>query len=233
MKENQKFNKSLLPRCGGRLTIQEAADGMNAAIQNAARLIRDAEILFQNERYATALSLSILAIEESGKVTIIRFLLACPDDQIKSAWKDYRNHRAKNVAWILPDLVRNGARTLGGLREAANRDGEHTAILDLLKQVGFYTDFVGKRNWIKPDEVIEKDITESILQVAKTLSKDREITTEEMRLWLKNVGPDSEYGLTKAGLDAYFSEAVQAGIVDDDSKTTKKFIYDDVVAVDE
>lgn len=223
--------KEMLPRCGGKPSVEEITDGMNAALGNARRLIRDAELLFENERYPSALSLSILSIEEAGKIPILRNLLTCPNDRAKELWKDYRSHRAKNTAWVVPQLVQNGARTLYGLREALNAAGEHTAILDILKQISFYTDFVGKRNWTKPADVIDKNLAQTILQTAKILVKDGEVTLEENQLWIKHLGPNSLRGMSQAGLADYFLEARERGLVNHDSDLVMKFIYGGVSEV--
>ena len=92
------------------LTIEQVAAGMNAATANARRLAQDARALLASGRFPTAASLAALSIEESGKVVILRrFLTAGPDD-IKGLWKEYRSHTKKNINWILPQLVAQGAR---------------------------------------------------------------------------------------------------------------------------
>ena len=98
--------------------------------------------LFDADGYATAAALSILAIEESGKVSILRGLSMAPDEESRrQLWKDYRSHRSKNVTWILPELAAKGARTLDELRPATDKDAEHTVTLDNLKQLSLYTDY--------------------------------------------------------------------------------------------
>lgn len=51
----------------GPLSSTEIAAGMNAARENTNRLAKDAKLLFEQERYPSALALAILAIEETGK----------------------------------------------------------------------------------------------------------------------------------------------------------------------
>lgn len=53
--------------------LEEKIDVRNLDVicQNAERLLDDAEILFKLGRYPTAISLSILSIEESGKYTLL------------------------------------------------------------------------------------------------------------------------------------------------------------------
>lgn len=56
------------------LNESEIVDGMNFAQQNANRLLSDAEKLFEFESYPSAYSIAVLAIEEAGKITILRKL---------------------------------------------------------------------------------------------------------------------------------------------------------------
>ena len=91
--------KGKLSRYGGRLTPAQIADGMNAAIRNARRLANDARTLLDLERYPTAASIAVLSIEESGKVSILRhFAMARDLPSCREIWREYRNHRSKNVA---------------------------------------------------------------------------------------------------------------------------------------
>ena len=46
-------------------------EGQYVILANAERLLYDAELLFKNERYASASSLAILALEEIGKIYLI------------------------------------------------------------------------------------------------------------------------------------------------------------------
>lgn len=102
----------------GELNPKTAAEGIKLAYENALKLLGDAEILYENNRFERCVSLSILAIEESGKSTIIRsLLLAEAPEQLKKEWKNYRRHTEKNLAWILPELVSKGAKTLDDLKK--------------------------------------------------------------------------------------------------------------------
>lgn len=155
------------------LSYSQIADGMNAACENARRLVEDAQILFDSQRYPSAVFIAILAIEESGKIAILRELATVRDGKaLKAAWKLYRSHTRKNVAWILPDLVSNGARKLEEFDQIFNPQGDHQEILDNLKQIGFYTDCLGMGHWSVPTELVGEGIAKSILHVAQILLKD-------------------------------------------------------------
>ena len=148
--------EQLLDRYVGTLSASEISEGMNVAIRNARRLASDAKILLEASRHPTAASVATLSIEEAGKVSILRSLVTARDNkEIKSIWREYRSHRAKNTMWILPDLAAKGAHQLMHLGEAVDKDGEHTAVLDAVKQIGFYTDCYGDRHWSMPSEVVD------------------------------------------------------------------------------
>jgi AbiV family abortive infection protein len=95
-----------LNQYAGRLTVQQAAEGIAVALRNAYSLVRDAELLLQHGRHARATALAILAIEEAGKVPIIRaILLARTEAELRDEWRAYRSHTKKNVLYILPELI--------------------------------------------------------------------------------------------------------------------------------
>jgi hypothetical protein len=64
----------------GKLSPKQAAEGMNAAAQNAKRLCEDAQLLFEARKFPTACALAILSIEESGKLPFLREI-ACVKDK--------------------------------------------------------------------------------------------------------------------------------------------------------
>jgi len=205
MKQNARSKKPLTP-FNGQLSPQGVANGINAAIKNAGRLLADAELLARSGRYASACAMAVLSIEESGKPSVLRRLAIAKDDAAaKALWRDYRNHRAKNAAWIIVDLARRGARTLRDLAPIYDPESDHPAILDAIKQCGFYTDSYASDSWSIPEEVIDEELSTQILLAAKILLSDKTVTTREIELWIEHVGAD----LSKAGLHGYF-RAIQA-----------------------
>ncbi len=136
--------------------------------------------------------LAILAIEELGKVQIIKRIVLHGDDpkQLKDAWKEYRSHRAKNVMWILPKLASEGATTMMQLRPATEIDGDHTAMLDSVKQLSIYTDcFTEKGRWSEPGEGMDAAFAPAIIATAKVLSRQSETSVRELELWVECVAP--------------------------------------------
>ena len=204
----------------GELNPKTAAEGIKLAYENALSLLSDAELLFQNGRFERCVSLSILAIEESGKSTIIRALLLADDSiRLRKEWKNYRKHTEKNLAWILPDLINNGAKTLEDLKKIFDPKSEHGQILDDLKQLSFYTDIFSSAKWSSPTKVIDKALATMIFSSAQAIVKiDRVLTTErELELWVKHLKPvqQMEINKMKQALTDCYVEAAALGLIED------------------
>ncbi|MBN7804705.1 AbiV family abortive infection protein [Agrobacterium rosae] len=205
---------SSLTQYKGPLTSRQAAEGIALARRNAARLIADAELLLKNGRHPSASALAILAIEELGKVQAIKTIVLAGDAaMLKAAWKDYRNHRAKNVQWILPKLAAEGARTLEQVRPAADPAGDHTALLDSVKQLSFYTDSYGESGrWSEPVEAVDPNLAVSILSTAQVLNRQTETTERELELWITIVGPHYNRPSMVAALLNFQNQLFQEGL---------------------
>jgi AbiV family abortive infection protein len=115
----------------GYLDCAQVAEGINAANANARRLATDAQTLLDVGSHASAASLAALAIEESGKVSILRAIVLADDENaLKSEWKRYRSHTSKNCHWIFADLVAKGAKHLNDLLPIYDEASNHPIILD-------------------------------------------------------------------------------------------------------
>jgi AbiV family abortive infection protein len=93
------------------------------------------------------------------------------------------------MAWQLPQLTANGGRSLDDLRPLVDTGSDHPHILDRLKQIGFYTDCLGKARWSEPDKVIDENLARMLVQTADLLAKARDVTVREIELWVKHIKP--------------------------------------------
>ena len=219
--------KGQLSQYNGRLTSPQIADGMNAAIRNARRLADDARTLLDLGSYPTAASLAVLSIEERGKVSILRHLAMVRDPaHCRKVWRDYRNHRSKNVAWILPDLVARGARNLESLRLATEPDAKHTAVMNNVKQIGFYSDCLGYAHWSEPDKVVDARLAEILVKIADLYATNDHITTREVKLWIAHLGP--VYGAPlkcmKEALVDWYRAMGEAGLLNENDTSMEEFV---------
>lgn len=174
----------------GTLTANEVADGINAALRNAKRLAADAKILLDAKRYPSAASMAALSVEESEKVsTLCAMCLSRSKGELLGAWKDYRTHHPKNTAWILSELVQKGARHLSEFKDATDVQGEAVEVLDMLKQLGFYTDSYRKGFWTEPSAMIDSTIAKTLVEIAENMCAKAEVSPREIELWVEHVGP--------------------------------------------
>lgn len=212
----------------GPLSPGQVAAGINAASANARRLVDDAERLLQAGRHPSAASLATLSIEESGKVSVLRELaLARTDAEAAEAWRSYRSHTKKNVAWLFPSLVASGARNLEDFRPLFDSGSDHPFLLDQVKQIGFYTDCLGEVHWSTPQEVIDESLAGTLVRIARILARDRVVTVEEIELWVKYIGPVWKGPLEwmKKALAEWHAELVRRKLADGDAGDMTRFLW--------
>ncbi|PKV49591.1 AbiV family abortive infection protein [Aquimarina sp. MAR_2010_214] len=203
-----------------KLDAKSASEGIQLAKENAKSLLIDAELLFENGRFERSVSLAILSIEESGKSSIIRTILITDDPkELKKEWQNYRKHTAKNLSWILPELVTKGARNIENFRPIFDSQSDHGQILDNLKQLSFYTDVFLSKKWSIPKNVIDKEIAEMILLSARILTDKGDndgIDSEEgLKLWIKHIKPVWQTSMSKMkyAIIGCYKEAAELGII--------------------
>ncbi|UII81514.1 AbiV family abortive infection protein [Flagellimonas sp. CMM7] len=203
-----------------RLDPKTASEGIRLAIENADSLVKDAQLLFDNNRYERCVAIAILSIEEAGKSSIIRSMLLTDDKkELSNNWKRYRRHTEKNLAWIMPELYAKGARKIDDLKWLYNKESSHGQTLDNLKQLSFYTDIFSSKKWSSPSNVIDKELAEQILKSARILAKKHPIginSEEGLKLWVKHLKPVYKKDLLemKQALINCYCEAEELGIIE-------------------
>lgn len=178
----------------GHLTAAQVAEGMNAAQNNAARLLQDANLLFDAQRFPSCCALAILAIEEAGKGTVLRSIAtASTQEQITESWRGYRSHTRKNAMWkILEHINFSGRTQLEEFMALVEKDAEHPYELDNLKQLCFYTDCLDNRKWSIPENVAGEELARGLLLLGRIIvatAQARQHTAREVELWQIHVGP--------------------------------------------
>lgn len=221
-----------LPSYKGKLSFSQIAKGMTAASENAARLAQDAKLLLDAGRHPTACSLAALSIEESGKVSILRAMSLARDvNELKGEWKRYRSHTDKNVQWIFPQLVAEGARRLDDLRPLFDKDAGHQYILDQIKQLGFYTDCLGnKGHWSIPDEVIDSELAVQLVSTAELLSSVSPTVEREIELWVEHVGPvwKKDINWIKHAMTNWYEAMQKEGLKAVGENAMENFLHDGI-----
>jgi AbiV family abortive infection protein len=224
-------NAKKLNQYTGTLDAAQVAAGMNAALRNAKRLADDASLLLEDKRFASATALAVLSIEESGKLSILRQLATAQSaEDAKKQWREYRSHTKKNVMGAFLDLFAKGARRLDQFASLFDCDAEHPHLLDKVKQISLYTDCLGKSHWSKPDEVIEEPLAQSMVFTAKLLAQDKEISTLEIELWVRHVGPHLHGNREAAerALEIWYAEMQSHGLAKPGKNSMAQFVNEGV-----
>lgn len=187
----------------GPLTKEQAEKGIRAAINNSRALLSDAQLLLENGRCERAGALAILALEEIGKVIVVRLIYESRDEkQLKLNWRDYRSHKRKNFSWLLPlaalsqssDIL-NSSRKLEDLLEDALEDLlEDAQVFDAVKQALFYSDAVARCQWREPSsrKEVVSDFVRSLVRSANLLIGGVHkalIENDGIKSWLDGMTP--------------------------------------------
>ena len=229
---NETMPSSRLQEFRGRLTPEGAALGINLAAKNARRLASDARLLLEAERIPTAASLAALSIEEAGKISILRGLvIEISETELKTEWRRYRDHRSKNGHWILPSLAAGGARTLGAFAHIANRDSEHTEILNTVKQLGIYSDCYGDNaHWSDPQVVVSREFADDLVKTAELLAPKKDVTVRELELWKKHLGPVWKTAEMSHALLRWAAAMHEEGLTERTAADFEAFVFGNVSA---
>jgi AbiV family abortive infection protein len=173
----------------------------------------------RRKRYPRAFSLSILAAEEIGKISIIREIIVTDNLQrIQSLWKEMAKHTSKNKLFLLPDyILETKAARLGDFYDLFDPKNKLHQDTDRAKQMGFYSDCTGKCNWARPVDNIDEDLALNAIESVKLLLKaSKGITSEaELAVWIKHLKPvwGSDEMAMNTGIRACYMEAANLGVL--------------------
>lgn len=152
--EAKRIVRSVMTRYNGPLTQEQVAEGVRLANENAVRLLNSARLLLQAGDAPTAMSLSILALEEHGKVDILNKIgNATSRDEIANGWTDYRKHISKTGSFMEVCAMFNGIVGEYEIRDFCENNTDLLPLVDLMKQLGFYTDCSGNCRWHDPRKI--------------------------------------------------------------------------------
>lgn len=212
-----------IKKYSGAMTAEKIATGINLSSANAKRLLRSAQLLFEAKDYASAISLAILSIEESGKAGYLRGLALTDDEKsIKECWKDYRTHTKKNISFGLATVLHDGKICLEDLRPLFRPENTIPFQLDDLKQLGFYTDCLGDDgHWHTPVSYFTKEEAEVVLNNASLCChRDETVTVREIELWVECLKPVwlKSMDEMKRGLIRWRQKMREEGLVPEDDQ---------------
>jgi AbiV family abortive infection protein len=204
------YNKKLTPKL--------AAEGIKIILENSKSLLNDAELLYSSNRFERAVAIAIIAIEESGKLPIIRIILLEDEEkELRKEWKKFRTHTEKNWGLLFTKIPAQSFKKLDDFKVFF--DGSNsTKGFDFLKQFSLYTELLHNTVWQSPSNVVTKELAKSIIETAKLFVGKELIamsTEPELELWVKHLKPVWKKSLTekKKALAECYQEAENLGVL--------------------
>jgi len=105
---------------------------------------------------------------------------------------------------------------------------DHPAILDSIKQLGFYSDCLENAHWSDPESIIDEALATQLVKTAEILSPSRAITARELELWCKHMIPawNKSAGWMKTALVNWYAEMQEEGLVPSGENPMAAFVKD-------
>jgi HEPN superfamily AbiV-like protein len=100
---------------------------------------------------------------------------------------------------------------------------DHSSVLDVTKQLGFYTDCYGKAHWSEPGEVIGEHLARQMLLIARVLLPKRVTSEREIQLWIKHVGDHWGTRAMAIGALAFEKAMIEEGLSSRTLEEIEKF----------
>ena len=153
------------------ISLKQLIEGRRKAFQNACDLIRDAEILYEHQRWARSVFISSIAIEELGKyLMIIGAIGQVLKNQVnwKRFWKRFRKHTEKSGSILAFDVLLgpfiSADETLSKLQKAF-QDQKH---IENEKLSSLYVDFESDK-FNLPMDIVDETVAHRALESAKAV----------------------------------------------------------------
>lgn len=161
------------------VTAEELVNGINISIENVQSLIEDAELLYQNRKSPRAFTLSQLANEEVGKISMLfslylKFISGEKNEiDFKLVEKEFRDHKKKTFKATIADFMNSNKR-----RDRESNDFTKEIIEEMkrskeyynnLKNNSLYVNYSGSEFTNPKDCITDKIIVESINKAKQRL----------------------------------------------------------------
>ncbi|MGN6381394.1 MAG: AbiV family abortive infection protein [Dyella sp.] len=189
---------------------------MQHAVSNGLRLLEDARILRAGGRYPSATALALLAIEEFGKVSAIRAVFIAQNaEELRSSWRNFRSHKAKNVMWPASEMDWSKSEVLRNVFSLSNPKSPLPEFGDLVKQLSLYVDLLASGEWWVPERDVHVDLAEKFVASAEYLARICAADSkEELELYAEAIKryPERTLASAEAMLVYHYEQLQEAGL---------------------
>ncbi|MFB0514388.1 MAG: AbiV family abortive infection protein [Candidatus Bathyarchaeia archaeon] len=151
--------------------MRNLKNGVHICLENAQKLIEDAELLFEHESYGHATSLALIGIEEMAKALVLSEAYFS-NRELEHVMDVFYRHRVKNAVFlgaIVAMYAPIGTRKTNAEKKALTaREIQKSAAkvesplmkvlqeVDELRKVGLYVDYK-KERWCSPVDIIREE----------------------------------------------------------------------------
>ena len=185
----------------GALSSEAASQGIKVVQANAARLARDAKLLLESQRYASAAMVAVMALEEISRVAYpVEILTAGNGRRLADSW--YRFRKGEHLfPWA---ILAHQERLLD--------DSELNAMLSFVKKLGLKAECIEPGLWIDPGELVSAEFAASVVGIAQSLCTGP-ISQESVDVWVQLVGSLPKNASTKVIMKKFQSALESKGLV--------------------
>ncbi|MFH1915234.1 MAG: AbiV family abortive infection protein [Pseudomonadota bacterium] len=153
-----------MSRKADKVSLDLVNNGIGPMIENAVRLYHDALLLYENNRYPTACSVAILAVEELGKILCYMDVAKANPDNEREQKKALMGHNKKLT---ILEMLEQFSLPNGEIQKAyveLKNIAKNNSVNDL-KQWGLYVD-LDNNNWLTPSNRVKKIHAKCLLTCA-------------------------------------------------------------------
>ena len=232
----------LFEKYEGKLSLEEISKGIKFCLENATALLIDAEILFRAKRYPRSLSLLLTAIQEVGKVTILKKMIMISIDDTKSwkkLWSEFKSHPNKDLFGYSNKISINFSTQPGeAFWHQLLYKKNYASAKEKIRQLSLYSDYISyEKRWWSPEEITEEivqQVYDDVINILYQLLMQRkvgffseralQIYKEEFTGFSPNIEFEKEYdtddfGQRLFGLEGpfkkYFKRLISEGVIKD------------------
>ncbi|MFA5014200.1 MAG: AbiV family abortive infection protein [Actinomycetota bacterium] len=234
--------QALFNKYNGKLTLEQISKGICSCIENALNIFADAYILKKAKRFPRASSLFLTAMQEAGKVNILKNMLTISPENQKRWKKEWQNFRRHEIKDSLGQSVEISSEFNNSPGEAFWQQLLYAKYLaparEKIRQLGFYVDYAADdKKWWSPNEITEEmvgTIESEVVKILFRLKKEEElglfsikalkISQEEFKDFCPKIDFNKEYEINDFGsrffgvkgpYRKYWSRIINEGVINE------------------
>jgi len=202
-----KYLHILFNKYNGKLTLEQISEGIYLCIKNALNLFGDAYVLQKAKRFPSALSLLLVAIQEVGKINILKNMVTIStrdQKRWKKEWQSFRKHETKDYLGYNIKISSDFHDSPGeAFWQQLLYIKNFAPAREKVRQLVLYLDYIADdKKWWSPDEITKdmvKIVENEVIQILYKLHRTKELglfSVKALKIYqeeFKNFHPEIEF----------------------------------------